>query len=159
MQNHWISQKHIVLFFFLLHLPLFFWKAFTIFERWQGAPTCMNISRRWRAIGSLSMSFSISVYLAPLIVIPEGKKKSPSLPVVDITPSPNSWHWKNVSLNIVALVTSANSPTKMPFSPDKLLDSIFILGKDIIPLHFVQFPYFLAKAIRLAFKLNPIIRN
>ena len=57
-------------------LIFFFWrKLLTNFERWQGAPSRMNILHSWKVMWISRLSSSILRYLTPFIVVPGGKKK------------------------------------------------------------------------------------
>lgn len=75
--GQWQDQSNLLTFFFI--------KALTIIERWQGTPSCLNVSQSWTGRLSSSLSVRISKYLGPFIVVPVGKKN----PLKEYTPHLN----------------------------------------------------------------------
>ena len=72
--------QSIVLIFFV------FKNLLTILDLWHGAPSCINVVHLWTTMCNCSFSCNISRYLAPFMVVPFGRKKSPAVPFDDIAP-------------------------------------------------------------------------
>jgi len=58
----------------------------TIFARWHGAPSCINISQLCTAMCNSNFSFINSRYFMPFMVVPGLRKNRPLVPWVEIAP-------------------------------------------------------------------------
>jgi len=82
---NWIEVRNISrpfqqLIFFVLR------KSVTIFARWHGAPSCINISQLCTAMCNSNFSFINSRYFLPFMLIPGSRKNRPAVPWVEIAP-------------------------------------------------------------------------
>ena len=64
----------------------FFKNSRTILDPWHGAPSCIHVVHLWTTMCNCSFSCNISRYLAPFMLVPFGRKKSPAVPFDDIAP-------------------------------------------------------------------------
>ena len=61
-------------------------KFVTIFERWNGAPSCINILQSCTDMCSCSFSFIKFKYFWPFIVVSGFKKKTLAVPLIEMVP-------------------------------------------------------------------------
>ena len=70
----------------IVFIIFFFKNLLTILDMWHGAPSCINVVHLWTTMCNCSFSCNISRYLAPFMVVPFGRKKSPVVQFDDIAP-------------------------------------------------------------------------
>jgi len=68
-------------------------KSVTIFARWHGAPSCVNISQLCTAICNSNFSFINSRNFLPFMVVPGSRKNRPAVPLVEIAPQTITLGW------------------------------------------------------------------
>ena len=99
-----------------------------------------------------SFSCNISRYLAPFMVVPFGRKKSPAVPFDDIAPQYHNTGWMFHSCNCIPIFeTCTNRSTNLLFTCAKLLDCWFIREKNLYPLLFTPISRFICKYHSLTF--------
>ena len=116
---------------------LFLLQKLTILDLWHGAPSYINVVHLWTTMCNCSFSCNISRYLAPFMVVPFGRKKSPAVPFDDIAPH-------IITLGgcfIVATVyrsseTGTDRSTNLLFTCAELLNCWFIREKNFSPTVF-----------------------
>jgi len=59
-------------------------KSVTIFARWDGAPSCINISQLCTAMCNSNFTFVNSRYFLAFMVVPGSRKNRPAVPWVEI---------------------------------------------------------------------------
>jgi len=59
-------------------------KFVTIFSRWHGSLSCINISQLCTAMCNSNFSFTNSGYFLPFMVVPGPRKNRPAVPWVEI---------------------------------------------------------------------------